>query len=126
MCALFALLLLTSSGCSANVVLARPPQLDTGPLGPFQRCSVDYGECRDDGTYDSSRLQATRTRYFRLPDCPHGIHDITVQDSGSSDAVVLVRCAAPKQQSGPGGSLPVTAANGGTRPSQVGHDAQLP
>jgi hypothetical protein len=121
---LLALLALTTgTGCSANVVLARPPKLDTGPLGPFKRCSVDYGECQDDGTYDSSRLQAARTRYFRLPDCPHGIHDITVQDSGSSDAVVLVRCAAPKQ---PGGALPVTAANGGTRPSQVGHDAQLP
>lgn len=108
---MYVLLALLVSACSSNLVLGRPPGIDSGTFGPYQRCSASYAACRTDEAYDSSRLHAAGTRYFRLPDCPHGIHDIIVQD----ETAVLVRCAAPKQQSGSAGSLPVTEAGGGTR-----------
>jgi hypothetical protein len=98
---------LALGGCASNIVLTRPPEIDTGTFGPTKRCEVDNAVCRDDEVLDTSRAQASGASYFRLPDCPHGIHDIIVQDA----KVVLVRCAAPKQQDG----LPVTAANGGSR-----------
>jgi hypothetical protein len=97
--------------------MRRPPVLDTGPLGPFQRCPTGETSCQSDEKYDSSRLNASHTRFFQLPNCPYGIHDIAVLDSGSDDAEVLVRCAAPPPVAEPGGGLPVTAASGGTRPS---------
>ena len=104
------------SACASHVVLRRPPATDTGSLGPFQRCSSPERPCVDDERYDSSRLNAAHTRFFQLPRCAYGIHDILIHDSGSADAEVLVRCAAPGPDPAalqPGG-LPVTAAGGGT------------
>ena len=120
--------------CASHVYVARPPELDTGTFGPFQRCTVGYGACQPDETFDSARMQAAGTRYFRLPDCPYGIQDLFVQDAHSSEAELLVRCAAPKRQPAAGGGLPVTAADGGLsvepasgpKPREERDDAQLP
>lgn len=113
----FAIYALLVGACTSNVVLRRPPAFDTGPLGVFQRCSAGESACANDPVYDSSRLNASHTRFFQLPDCPYGIHDIAVLNSGSVDAQVLIRCAAPPPVSiAAGGELPVTAAGGGMHP----------
>lgn len=111
--------LLGLCACASNVVLRQPPKTDTGTLGAFQRCESPEKPCRDDKTYDSSRLNAAHTRFFQLPDCPYGIHDIVIEDSGSSDAVVIARCAAPAPTApaADGGALPLTTEGGETAPA---------
>jgi hypothetical protein len=113
---LCAVLALSSAACASNVVLRRTPAQDSGFMGPFELCQVGASACKTDPVYDSSRLNQHNTRFFPLPACPYGIHDLAVLDASSDDAQVIVRCAAPPQQETLSGGLPVTAAGGGTQP----------
>jgi hypothetical protein len=109
---------LVLAACSNNVVLRRRPDADTGPLGPFARCAAGERVCQDDPTYDGSRLATSHSTYFSLPNCAYGIQAILIQAAGSSDAVAIVRCAAPQPApiSGTGSELPTTTAGGTTQP----------
>jgi hypothetical protein len=103
--------------CAANVVLRRAPGADTGTLGPFQRCGAGNAACATDPALDSSLFNAANTTYFVLPNCPYGIAQLLVQNSGSSNAVAVVQCAGPPQPAPPtDGGIPTTAPGGGTRP----------
>jgi hypothetical protein len=103
------------SACATNVVLRRSPDVDTGALGPFQRCDAPEKPCGTDPVQDSSRFNAANTTYFRLPNCPYGIEEILVQNSGSSNAVAVVQCAAPPEAPPRAdGGIPTTAPGGGS------------
>lgn len=104
--------LLIASCCTSNVVLHRRPEAETGPLGPMLRCAPGDTPCAVDPTYDGAVFNLLSTQFFSLPDCLYGIREILIKDAGSSDALVVVRCAAPTPT--PGG-LPTTAPGGGTR-----------
>jgi hypothetical protein len=102
---------LVASACASNVVLHRRPDAETGPLGPLVRCEAGDKPCRDDSTYDGSVFNLSHTTFFSLPNCAYGIREIVIRDAGSSNAFVIVRCAAPAP---PGAGLPTTAPDGGT------------
>ncbi|HEY2733826.1 MAG TPA: hypothetical protein VGI70_07570 [Polyangiales bacterium] len=85
-----------SVGCASNIVLRARPALDPGPLGPFQRCEAGETPCANDAKYDSSLFNHSHTTDFSLPSCDFGIQEILIQNAGASNAVAIVRCAAPK------------------------------
>jgi len=102
---------------TTNVVLRRRPDADTGALGPFARCEPGQTPCRDDPDYDSSRFNLSHTALFSLPNCAYGVHEILIQNAGSSDAVAIVRCAAPAPEADTLGTLPITEPGGTTSPT---------
>jgi hypothetical protein len=113
--------------CASNVVLRRPPDADTGTLGPFQRCGASEQPCAVDPVQDSSRFNAAHTTYFRLPNCPYGIEEILLQNAGSSTAAAIVQCAAPPQTPpSADGGIPTTAPGGGTTPAPGGGMTSAP
>jgi hypothetical protein len=103
------------SACAANVVLQRPPSADPGALGPMQRCEAPQKACATDPVQDSSRFNAAHTTLLSLPNCQFGIEKLLVQNSGASDAVAIVQCAAPPQAALPADAgIPTMAPGGGT------------
>jgi hypothetical protein len=109
--------LLAACACGANVVLQQPPSVDPGALGPMQRCEP-AGPCRTDPVQDGSRFNAANTTFLNLPNCQFGIEKILVQNSGSSDAVAIVQCAAPPQAPlSVDGGMPTMAPGGVTTSS---------
>lgn len=102
-----------SLGCASNIVLRARPALDPGAVGPFQRCEAGETPCANDPTYDSSRFNHSHTTDFSLPSCDYGIQEILIQNAGSSDAVAIVRCAAPKASApAADGGIPTTGPSG--------------
>ena len=93
----FILLVPLLTACAANVVVQRRPGQDTGPQGPFLRCEPGQRACQEDRTYDSARFNQSDTTFFSLPDCPHGVMRILVENAGKKDAVVIAQCAARAQ-----------------------------
>jgi hypothetical protein len=107
--------LLAASACGANLVLQRPPGDDTGALGPMQRCEASTMPCRTDPVQDGARFNAAHTTFLNLPRCQFGIEKILVQNSGGSDAVAIVQCAAPPPApSSTDGGMPTMVPGGGT------------
>jgi hypothetical protein len=99
------------SACTANVVLNRRPGAETGVEGTLQRCAAGEKVCTSDPNQDTSRFNAEHTAFFSLPDCPFGIARILVQNSGSSDAVAIVQCAArPQAPPSSDGGIPTISA----------------
>ncbi|MGO9838295.1 MAG: hypothetical protein ACLP1X_29295 [Polyangiaceae bacterium] len=103
------------SACPANVVLQIPPSADPGALGAMQRCEAPQKPCVTDPVQDGSRFNASNTAFLNLPNCQFGIEKLLVQNSGSSDAVAIVQCAAPPPAPlSADGGIPTMAPGGGT------------
>ncbi len=119
------LLLILLVGCSKNIVIRRSPGASTGVMGPHQRCERDERPCKPDGAFDTSRFNHSGTTYFAMPECRYGIDRILVENSDSSDAVVIAECAGPPQATTgtptstttvPTSGIPTTMPDGGTSP----------
>lgn len=81
----------------------------------MQRCEAPQKPCAIDPVQDSSRFNAAHTAFLTLPNCQFGIEKLLVQNSGSSDAVAIVQCAAPPQAPpSADGGIPTMAPGGGT------------
>ena len=102
--------------CTSNVVLRRAPATDTGTLGPMQRCDAPEKPCVVDPQQDTSLFNAAHTTYLTLPNCPYGIEQILIQNSGSSNVDALVECASRSEPT-EGGKIPITTKGGGTAPA---------
>lgn len=89
-----ALAALTLAACGAgNIVLRRPPALDTGTLGPPSTCGAGANECQSGGAVDQSAATQSGTRFLPLPSCPNGIAQIVITNVGPAPSA-SVQCAA--------------------------------
>jgi hypothetical protein len=86
------------AGCASHVVLERLPVDQTGRLGPLQNCPVGQGACVASPNQDESVFRLSGSTYFALPQCPHGIDRLVIEDADSSEPTVLVQCAAEGQE----------------------------
>lgn len=95
-----ALAALTLVACGAgNIVLRRPPSLDTGTLGPPSTCGTGANECQSGGAVDQSAATQSGTRFLPLPSCPNGIAQIVITNVGGSPSA-SVQCAAANNTPG--------------------------
>jgi hypothetical protein len=91
--AILALFLVT--GCASHSVLCRAPAgTSPGVVGTWV-CKAN-GACTPDKTTDEARFNQSNTTQVTLPaECKTRIARILIQNAGSSDATVIVECAAP-------------------------------
>jgi hypothetical protein len=89
---------LSACGLTHNVVVRKRPGADTGAVGALQRCDPGEMPCTIDPNGDTSRFNDSHTTFFSFPDCPFGIEQLLIHDSGSSSAVLIAQCSARPQQ----------------------------
>ncbi len=95
-----ALLTLALSACCgpSNFLLQEP--LPLPPVVGSYACGPAPAGCRPDQATDETRFNQSGTTQVALPaDCKTGIRRILIQNAHSSDATVIVECAAPTSDS---------------------------
>src|SRR5258706_5216123 len=94
--AILSLLLVTGCASQHSVLCRAPAGTSPGVVGTYV-CKPN-GTCAADKTTDESRFNQSNTTQVTLPvECKTRIARILIQNAGSSDATVIVECAAPDQ-----------------------------